>query len=120
MSEQQEKTRWSPRDYCRVGPVYIRKNLLLAGAAAASLAVLGVLGPPRLVWRHQTAQPPVYSFDDPALQLVTGRVQITDADGRVRYVGEVDRGRYAGQGWIHDASGQPCREVRQEEGRDGL
>lgn len=111
-----DKTHWSPRDYWHIGPVYIRKTLLLALLAAASLAVLGTLGLPRLAWRSGLAQPPVYAYNDPALQTLTGRVQITDADGQVRYVGDVDQGHYTGRGRVYDRSGQLCYDGPLEDG----
>lgn len=103
-----DKTQGSPREYRHIGPVYIRKTLLLALVAAASLAVLGVLGLPQIAWRSGLAQTPVYAYNDPALQTLTGRVQITDAEGRVRYVGEVDQGHYTGRGKVYDRAGQLC------------
>lgn len=111
-----DKTHWSPRDYRHIGPVYIRKTLLLTLLAAASLAVLGALGLPRLAWRSGLAQPPVYAYNDPALQTLTGRVQITDADGQVRYIGDVDQGRYTGRGKVYDRSGQLCYDGPLEDG----
>lgn len=103
-----KKTDWSPKDYWHIGPVYVRKYLLLALLSAGSLLVLGLFGLPHLFTTPASAVPPVYRYDDPALQMVSGVVQITDSSGRVRYVGEVQQGICTGKGKVYDDDGQLC------------
>lgn len=111
-----DKWNMSPESYRKLGMVYVWKPLLWGGVAALSLAVLGILGPPRLSWFGREAGIPVYAYHDPALKTITGRVQITDAQGQVRYVGDVDQGAYTGQGKVYDRTGQLCYEGPLENG----
>lgn len=102
-----KKTDWTPGDYWHIGPVYIQKWLFLTLLCAGSALALGILGPPSLL-SPASAAPPVYRYDDPALQSVSGVVQIQDDAGRVRYVGEVAQGTFTGTGRIYDDAGHLC------------
>lgn len=103
-----KKKTWGPGDYWHLGPVYIRKRLLLAALGAGSVLILGILGLPSGLTFSLPSAPPVYRWDDPALQSVSGVVQITDSAGQVRYVGQVQQGACTGTGKVYDSAGQLC------------
>lgn len=91
-----------------MGPVYIRKGLLLAAVLCASLLCLGLFGLPTGLLTPFSADPPLYRYDDPALRSVSGLVRLADDAGRVRYVGQVEQGACTGSGKIYDADGRLC------------
>ncbi len=47
-----------------------------------------------------------YRYNDPELAGISDTVQVLDADGQVRYVGEVGRGPYTGRGKVFDTAGE--------------
>lgn len=96
----------SPRDYWKIGPVYIWKWLLLFLLGAGAAAVLGVFGLPAIQPPASQEEIPQYVYNDPALLDVTGVVRILDGQGRVRYEGEVAAGSCTGLGKIYDQAGQ--------------
>ncbi len=96
----------SPRDYWKIGPLYIWKWLTLFLLAAGAGAVLGIFGLPSLRAPVSGPEIPQYAYNDPALLEVTGAVRILDGQGRVRYEGEVAAGSCTGQGKIYDQAGQ--------------
>ena len=97
----------SPRDYWRIGPVYIWKLLCLVLLGAASVSVLTAFGLPLLEGFFQQAEEvPTYRYNDPKLREVTGTVRLLDDRGRVRYEGEVAAGACTGRGRVYDEGGQ--------------
>lgn len=100
MDEQHRKAYW------RVGPVYVRRELLLLALAAVSAAVLAVVGLPLSPPPPLDGGPPVYRYDDGRLAEASGVVQILDSQGRVRYEGEVAQGVCTGRGRVFDEGGQ--------------
>lgn len=98
-----------PQDYWHIGPVYIWKWLFLLLVGAGSILVLVVFGfSLDLFWPANV--PPIYRYDDPTLQTITGVVRITDSAGRMRYQGEIAQGAYTGTGQVYDEQGQLCYE----------
>lgn len=106
--ENQPKATVGPADYWHIGPVYVRKWLVLVAIGTASLLILGVFGFPTTLLHPLSNAPPVYRYDDPALQSLSGVVQIEDDAGCIRYVGDVEQGAYTGRGKVYDASGTLC------------
>lgn len=98
-----------PQDYWHIGPVYIWKWLFLLLVGAGSILVLTVFGFSLAIFRPANV-PPIYRYNDPALQTITGVVRITDSAGRVRYQGEIAQGAYTGTGQVYDEQGQLCYE----------
>ena len=94
------------KDYWRVGPVYVRKWVLLGLLAALSMLILAVFGPPTALFSPLVREPPAFRFNDPKLARQSGEVRILDARDVVRYEGEVDQGACTGQGKVYDSSGQ--------------
>lgn len=95
----------SPRDYWKVGPLFIWKWLLLLLIGVAAVLILWFFGLPSGLWHDSGAGLPAYRYNDPALREVSGVVQILDDQGRVRYEGEVAAGSYTGQGKVYTADG---------------
>ena len=95
----------SPRDYWKVGPIFIWKWLLLLLIGVAAGLVLWFFGLPSGLWRDSGSGIPAYRYDDPILQELSGVVQILDDQGQVRYEGEVAAGSYTGQGKVYDQDG---------------
>lgn len=95
----------SPRDYWKVGPIFIWKWLLLLLVGVAAGLVLWFFGLPSGLWRNSGSGIPAYRYDDPILQELSGVVQILDNQGQVRYEGEVAAGSYTGQGKVYDQDG---------------
>lgn len=98
----------SPRDYWKLGPVYIWKSLVLVFLGLAAVGVLMTFGLP---WTaglssQQGQTIPTYRYNDPELQEATGAVCILDDLGRVRYKGQVAAGSCTGQGKVYDEEGQ--------------
>lgn len=106
--ENQPKVTVGPADYWHIGPVYVRKWLVLTAIGTVSLLILGVFGVPTTLLHPLSNAPPVYRYDDPALQSLSGVVQIEDDAGHIRYVGNVEQGAYTGQGKVYDAAGILC------------
>ncbi len=98
--------RRGPEDYCRIGPVYVRRQLVLLLLIAGSIAVLLLFGLPFSLPDHGARQIPACRYDDPALAGISGLVQVLDAAGRVRYEGEVSAGTYTGRGQVFGADGE--------------
>lgn len=94
------------RDYWRIGPVYVRKWMLLGLLAALSVLILAAFGPPTALFSPLVREPPAFRFNDPKLAQQSGEVRILDGRGVVRYEGEVDQGACTGQGKVYDSSGQ--------------
>ena len=97
---------WGPKDYWRIGPVYVRKRLALLGIIGLSAAVLAIFGLPFPRHEETGKQPPAYRYDDPELAELSGLVQVLDGEGRVRYVGEVAAGAYTGRGNVYNEAGE--------------
>lgn len=97
-----------PSDYWHIGPVYIRKWLVLMAIGTVSLLVLGVFGLPTALLKPFSDAPPVYRYDDPVLQSLSGVVQIEDDAGCIRYIGDVEQGAYTGNGKVYDSRGCLC------------
>lgn len=96
---------WGPKDYWHIGPVYVRKQLVLLGVIAASIAVLLIFGLP-FQWSGETEdQIPAYRYNDPELAGISGLVRVLDDEDRVRYIGEVAAGAYTGRGEVYGADG---------------
>lgn len=95
----------SPRDYWKVGPIFIWKWLLLLLIGAVAVLILWFFGLPSSLGRSSAPDIPAYRYDDPILRELSGVVQILDDQGRVRYEGEVAGGAYTGQGKVYDADG---------------
>lgn len=94
-----------PERYWRLGPVYVQERLVLLALILCSAAVLLLFGPPFRPAERAEGQLPAYRYDDPRLAGISGAVQVLDADGRTRYVGEVAAGAYTGLGQVFDADG---------------
>lgn len=109
MTKQKDRS-VGPADYWHIGPVYVRKGLFLAVLGAAALLILGFLGPPTSLLSPLFPLPPLYCYNDPALQTISGVVRVADDAGRVRYVGEVAQGTYTGTGKVFEKNGQLCYE----------
>lgn len=95
----------SPRDYWKVGPIFVWKWLLLLLTGAAAVLILWFFGLPDGLWRDSGSGIPAYRYDDPALRACSGVVEILDGQGRVRYEGEVAAGSCTGQGKVYNADG---------------
>lgn len=95
----------SPRDYWKIGPVYVWKWLFLALLGIAAVGVLTVFGLPFRL-RSETPEIPAYRYNDPELREVTGVVRILDGRDRVRYEGEVAAGSCTGRGKVYNEEGQ--------------
>ena len=107
MSDHKESRRqWGPEDYWRIGPIFIRKRLALLLIIVCSVAALLVFGLPFRASDHADRDIPAYRYNDPALAGISDLVQVLDADGQVRYVGEVAAGAYTGRGKVFDAAGE--------------
>lgn len=100
-----EKGGWGPSDYWRIGPVYVRKHLVLLAVILLSAAVLLLFGPPFQGRKAARSRLPVYRYDDPRLAAVSGLAQVLDSEGRVRYEGEVAAGAYTGLGKVFGPAG---------------
>lgn len=96
----------SPRDYWKIGPIYVWKWLFLLVLGAAALVVLGVFGLPDGLLPSPSPKIPAYRYDDPKLLTFSGTAQILDSRGRVRYEGQVDAGSCTGLGKVYDSGGQ--------------
>lgn len=94
------------KDYWRIGPIYVRRELFLLALAAVSAAVLAVFGLPLSPPRPPDDGPPAYRYDDAQLADVSGVVRLLDSEGRVRYEGEVEQGSCTGRGRVFDPGGQ--------------
>ena len=90
------------RQYRKLGPVYVKKTLLLTVLAAGSLAVIAGFGLPTDLIPENGEQLPGYQLDDPTLETLTGWVQLRDETGAVRYEGTVEKGQRSGFGRIFD------------------
>ena len=97
---------WGPEDYWRVGPIFVRKRLALLLIIVCSVVVLLVFGLPFRTSNHADRDIPAYRYNDPALAGISDLVQVLDAGGQVRYVGEVAAGAYTGRGKVFDAAGE--------------
>ena len=107
MSDREEtRPGWSPQDYWHIGPIYVRKRLVLLWIIGQSIAVLIIFGLPFPRNEETGKQPPAYRYDDPELAELSGLVQVLDGEGRVRYVGEVTSGAYTGRGNVYNAAGE--------------
>lgn len=95
----------SPRDYWKIGPIFIWKWLLLVLIGGVAVLVLQVFGLPDGFLFCPTAEVPSYRYDDPALQKISGVVQVLDYQGRIRYEGEVSSGSFTGTGKVYDTNG---------------
>ncbi len=96
---------WGPEDYWRIGPVFVRKRLALLLIAGCSAAVILIFGLPFHVPDHADQSIPAYRYNDPELAGISDMVQVLDANGQVRYVGEVAAGAYTGRGKVFDDAG---------------
>ena len=96
---------WGPESYWHIGPVYVEKRLALLTVIAVSAAVLLALGLPFRRPKGERDHLPAYRYDDPELAGISGRVQVLDGEGRVRYTGEVAAGAYTGRGRVFDGDG---------------
>lgn len=105
-SPEKEERRWGPKDYWRIGPVFVRKQLAVLALIALSASILLVFGLPFRAENAEEAQFPAYRYNDPELAGISGPVQVLDNENRVRYIGEVAAGSYTGQGKVFDASGE--------------
>ncbi len=107
MSDHKEsRKQWGPEDYWRIGPFFVRKRLALLLIVGCSAAVLLIFGLPLQMPDHADQGLPAYRYNDPALARISDIVQVLDADGQVRYVGEVAAGAYTGRGKVFDAAGE--------------
>lgn len=97
---------WGPEDYWRVGPIFVRKRLALLLIIVCSVVVLLVFGLPFRTSNHADRDIPAYRYNDPELAGISDLVQVLDADGQVRYVGEVAAGAYTGRGKVFDTAGE--------------
>lgn len=95
----------SPKDYWKIGPVYIWKwlALLLLGVLCAAIVLL--LGLPLGLFSGG-AGIPTYRYNDPDLQEISGTVRILDGQDVIRYEGEVSARACTGNGKVYDAAGQ--------------
>lgn len=94
-----------PKDYWRIGPVYVQKLPALLALAALSIAVLCIFGFPLPTPAPAGDPVPAFRYDDPQLAGQSGTVQVLDGRGRVRYIGEVASGSYTGRGRVFDEDG---------------
>ena len=107
MSDHKEsRKQWGPEDYWRVGPIFVRKRLALLLIIVCSVVVLLVFGLPFRTSNHADRDIPAYRYNDPELAGISDLVQVLDADGHVRYTGEVAAGAYTGRGKVFDAAGE--------------
>lgn len=106
MDESLPKRPVTAKDYWHIGPVYVRKWVLLGLLAALAAALLGVFGLPTGLFPPLAPKPPTYRFDDPALAAQSRVVRVLDAQGVMRYEGEVSQGAYTGRGRVYDRTGQ--------------
>ena len=97
---------WGPEDYWRVGPIFVRKRLALLLIIVCSVVVLLVFGLPFRASNHADRDIPAYRYNDPELAGISDTVQVLDADGQMRYVGEVAAGAYTGRGKVFDTAGE--------------
>ncbi len=100
------RRQWGPEDYWRVGPIFVRKRLALLLIIVCSVIVLLVFGLPFRASNHVDRDIPAYRYNDPELAGISDTVQVLDADGQVRYVGEVAAGAYTGRGKVFDTAGE--------------
>lgn len=106
MSDQTgRKTLRGPKDYWRIGPVFVEKRFVLLAVIALSAVVLMVFGLPFSAPGDAGDGLPAYRYDDPGLAGISGPVRVLDGEGRVRYAGEVASGAYTGRGQVFDAAG---------------
>lgn len=105
-SPEKKERRWGPKDYWRVGPVFVRKRLAVLAVIALSASILLVFGLPFRAENAEETQLPAYRYNDPELAGISGPVQVLDDENRARYIGEVAAGSYTGQGKVFDASGE--------------
>ena len=102
--------------YWKIGPVYVKKTFLLTVLAAGSIAAIGYFGLPT----ELLPKPPagtVYRYNDPALQELSGHVQILDDQGVIRYDGPVEKGVCTGSGRIYGENGDLVYDGPLVEGR---
>lgn len=102
--------------YWKIGPVYVKKAFLLTVLAAGSIAAIGYFGLPT----ELLPKPPagtVYRYNDPALQELSGHVQILDDQGVIRYDGPVEKGVCTGFGRIYGENGDLVYDGPLVEGR---
>ena len=100
------RRQWGPEDYWRVGPIFVRKRLALLLIIVCSVIVLLVFGLPFRASNHVDRDIPAYRYNDPELAGISDTVQVLDADGQMRYVGEVAAGAYTGRGKVFDTAGE--------------
>lgn len=98
--------KWGPKDYWRIGPVYVRKQLALLAVIVLSAAILAIFGLPFRMFQDERSQIPAYRYDDSELAGISGLVQVLDDEDRVRYVGEVELGAYTGRGKVFNEAGE--------------
>lgn len=106
MDEILPKRPLTEKDYWHIGPVYVRKWMLLGLLAALSVLILAVFGPPTALFSPLNQEPPSFRFNDPKLALQSREVRILDDRGVMRYEGEVEQGACTGRGKVYDSSGQ--------------
>ena len=95
----------SPKDYWKIGPVYIWKWLALLLLGVLCAAIILLLGLPLGLFSGG-AGIPTYRYNDPDLQEISGTVRILDGQDVIRYEGEVSAGACTGNGKVYDAAGQ--------------
>ena len=96
----------SPKDYWKIGPVYIWKWLALLLLGVLCAAIILLLGLPLGLFSGGGAGIPTYRYNDPDLQEISGTVRILDGQDVIRYEGEVSAGACTGNGKVYDAAGQ--------------
>lgn len=102
---QNNQTGLGPKSYWHIGPVYVRKNLVLLALITLSAAVILIFGFPFSIPEAADGRISVYRYNDPALAEWSGPVQVLDDEDRVRYIGEVAAGTYTGRGKVFDTAG---------------
>lgn len=105
-SPEKDRRGWGPKDYWHIGPIYVRKELVLLAVIALSVAVLMMFGLPVQPFRDEESRLPAYRYSDPELAGISGEVQVLDDENRVRYVGEVTAGTYTGRGKVFNEAGE--------------
>lgn len=107
MGDRKESQRaWGPENYWRIGPVFIRKRLALLLLIGCSVIVILIFGLPFRTPDHAEQSIPAYRYNDPELAEISDLVQVLDADGQVRYMGEVAAGAYTGRGKVFNTIGE--------------
>ena len=71
-SPEKDRRGWGPKDYWHIGPVYVRKQLVLLAVIALSAAALMMFGLPVQLFRDGENRLPAYRYNEPKLAGIYG------------------------------------------------